>query len=127
MAVAQLRLGLSEAEVRGLLGSPSSKSQPQTDEAMGGTRWTLVYPDITVEFTESRGATRIGCMGPACVTPDSVRIGDSRQRVKRVYGPGRYDSVGETLTYFARGSDCALTFVFFSDTVGTIKLACDDT
>ncbi len=126
LTIGQLRLGLTEAEGRRLLGEPSSKSEPHNEEVLADPTWKLVYPDVTIDFTGSR-ATRISCMGQACVTPDSIRMGDSRARVERAYGPGRYDPIGESLTYFARRSDCALTFVFFSDRVGTIKLSCDQT
>jgi hypothetical protein len=125
LAVNHIRLGQTEAEIRAALGSPTSKSEPHHEEVVADAVWTLSYPDVTVGFTGLR-VTKISCLAQACVTPDSIRIGDSRELVERTYGSGRYDPVGESLTYFSRQSDCAMTFVFYSGRVGTIKLWCDE-
>ena len=126
MAVNQLRLGQSEVEIRRVLGDPASKSESHTDEVVTEPLWSLSYPEVSLEFTGSR-VTKISCSGESCVTPDGVRIGDSGEVVERVYGAGRYDSLGQTLTYFAQRSDCSLIFILYSGKVGTIKLSCDQT
>ncbi len=123
LTINNVRLGQTEAEVRAILGPPTSKSEPKHEEVLPDVTWTLSYPDLTVRFTGQRVA-EVTCMAETCATSDGVRIGDSRQKVERAYGPGRYDPVGESLTYLARGSDCAITFVFYSGKLGTIKVSC---
>jgi hypothetical protein len=126
LSVNRIRLGQTESEVRAILGTPISKSEPKHEEVLADPSWALAYPDLTVRFTGRRVA-EVSCLAETCVTPDGIRIGNSREIVETTYGPGRYDPVGESLSYFARRSDCAITFVFYSGKVGTIKLWCNET
>lgn len=126
LTIDRLRLGQTESEVQAILGTPISKSEPKHEEVLRDSTWTLSYPDLTLRFT-GRHVAEVTCLAETCATPDGIRTGDSREKVENAHGPGRYDGVGESLTYFARRSDCAMTFVFYAGKVGTIKLWCTET
>src|SRR5881628_1773790 len=100
------------------------ESQPESSEVLSEPLRKLSYLDLIVELV-GRRVSAVTCLGPACATPDGIRVGDPRSKIETTYGHGRQSPEG-MLTYRGRGSDCGMTFSLYRDTIGTFKLWCDE-
>ena len=124
LTIAGIAPGQDESRVRSLLGTPLTESEPESSEVLSQPLRKLSYPDLIVELV-GRRVSAVTCLGPACATPDGIRVGDPRSKIEITYGHGRQSPEG-LLTYRDRSSDCGMTFSLYRDTIGTFKLWCDE-
>ena len=128
LAINGIRIGMRDVKVRALLGSPVDSTLPSAEDVTHEDSVFLWrYPGLQVSF-DGHAVYDVKCNGPACVTPDSVRIGALRKTVVARYGPGfsGYDTSSDVLIYNPdKPLDCALVFSFVGDRVARIALECD--
>jgi hypothetical protein len=94
LPIARVRLGkirpfMLEKEVRQILGTPK-RIENENSPAVGKLR-SLFYPDITIRLVEdtnkrSFSVYSFSTTSPKYATPDGVRVGDSQDRVIKIYG-----------------------------------------
>jgi hypothetical protein len=69
------------------------------------------------------GIYGLSCTGKKCRTERGARIGDRKERVIELYGPGYTPYSGskrDSLSYYFKGQDSALFFVFKDGVVAEI-------
>jgi hypothetical protein len=120
--------GMSEAEVRAVLGPPSSTVIPFYAFVTEDSLVIWRYPGLRVEFVDQI-VSRMTCTGgPArCRTADGVGIGDSRSRVTSVYGPPQELArpLGGLLVYHHPDVPCSLVFRLRHGLVTRIEVSCE--
>ncbi|MEO8198974.1 MAG: hypothetical protein ABI679_00500 [Gemmatimonadota bacterium] len=123
--VNNLAAGNSIEDVRTQLGSADGTEGPHQEQG-GATTLVWIFPGIRITFSNRR-ITGITCSGARCMTPDSVRIGDSASRVQDTYGAAGVARLpdGSTIAYpFGNGHSCSLMFSFMQERVSAIALSC---
>jgi hypothetical protein len=118
--------GMTESEVRAVLGPPSARIIPfyafMSEDSM--VLWR--YPGLRVEFVD-QVVDRLVCTA-RCATSDSLGIGDSVAKVLRTYG--RPETLarpfGGLLIYRHAEVPCTMTFTVQRRLIGRIEVACEE-
>jgi hypothetical protein len=94
-AVAGLTEDTDSTEIRRVLGTPDSVVVHENPFDTGGKLPTHFYRDITIHY--AYGSTPVGFMltGPDFETERGLKVGDSMERVRQLYGEPGYPD-GET-------------------------------
>lgn len=121
--------GMTETEVRGLLGPPSSTAVPFYAFMAEDSLVVWQYSGLRIEFVD-QVVDRLICTGQSghCVTADGIRVGDSRGRVLAVYGPAErlVRPLGDLLLYHHAEIPCTMMFGLRHGVVSRIEVACEE-
>ncbi len=85
-AVGLVHEGMDSAEVRVALGSPDSVEVVENPLDIGAKLVTWFFSDVSVHFFSSDHVVGLGIHGPGAATPRGLRVGESGDRVKELYG-----------------------------------------
>lgn len=129
MVINGVSQGMSESEVRRLLGPPAATSTPfyafMSEDSM--VLWR--YPGLRIEFVDHE-VDRLICSGQpgACSTSNGIRVGDARARVIATYGEAERLArpFSGLLIYHHAEVPCTMTFSLRHDTVSRIEIACEE-
>ena len=121
LAVAGLTNPSDTAAARRALGRPTSvvqDTQPNDDGVLL-THWQ--YPDLSVTFDASGALHRVTITSPAVATSRGVRVGETGDSVRRVYGRPTYSDDGHLL-YARSTSEFETLGITFFLTDGVITM-----
>lgn len=108
IALAGVRPGMSERQVRGILGQPR-RIKNEDSPAVGKVR-SLFYRDISINLVEDENKPgnfsvyAFSTKSRTCTTPDGIRVGDSRAKVIKTYGKAVENTEGK-VNYLSYGID----------------------
>ena len=124
-ALAGVRLDMSEARVRTLLGRPDSTRRIES-EMLDSARM-LWYPEAWVLLSRT-GVERIACWGRSCRMPNGIRVGSTLRAVVSALGrghPGYAPGLSSSLYYRPPRCDCWLQ-VQFGPSLRVRQMALED-
>ncbi|KAF3884697.1 MULTISPECIES: hypothetical protein [Nostocales] len=130
IGVGGIRLSMSEAQVRQILGKPVKVTNGFLG-IVGKTR-TLQYSGITVDLAEGSqpgnfDVYQIKANGSKYGTPDGVKIGDSQEKLMKIYGKSQPTQNGN-VTHFNYSIDkpSPTSFVFTIKNGKVTEISCFD-
>lgn len=130
IGVGGIKLSMSEAQVRKILGKPLQVSDSFLG-AIGKTR-TLKYSGITVELGEgskpgSYNVYQIKANGSGYATPDGVKIGDSQSKLIKTYGKRKPSKNGNVSRFnYSISNPSPTIFIFTVKNSKVIEIECLD-
>ena len=104
------------ARVGRILGRPDSITSSDHPFDVGARLVDWWYHDLRVSFTGTDTVSGLWLLGAKLATPRGLRVGDSRARVRELYGvPASIDSTSDAWVYHdtADQSDLHLVKIFF--------------
>ena len=118
--------GMSEQEVRGLLGPPHSTTIPFFAFLAEDSLANWEYPGLRIEFIDHE-VNRLVCSGTYCTTADGIKVGDSESRVLAIYDSAQRSSrpLDDILLYRNDAVPCTLAFRLRHRVVRSIEIECE--
>lgn len=115
-----------ESEIIKLIGTPKAIELGYS-EVKNKSSKLLYYDGMTIYFITGT-IHNLSCTGKRCETDRGVKIGDSKEKVLEVYGPGNTPYQGaiyDSLSYPLKGIDSSLVFEFRDGKIFEIEFFVD--